>query len=295
MKRKSWPFLLVCMVWLNLGSALADDGFYVVAVGGGVGAKITRLPCTISASGFYYLSGNLTHGSDTPPAITVAADDVTIDLMGFSLSGNAINKGVYLNGGKNLEIRNGTLRNFYDAVLSETADDGHRVVNVRVQGNTYGIALAGGMVKGCTILDNAESGVFLGQGIVTGNVISNNRTGIHTYGATVRGNFISNCIMGIYGKGVMHDNIISYCTGSGVAAWGTISGNTVSNCLVGIDMQQAGSVIGNTVFCASGQTGIKIPTSSLTPVMMNQNTVSGDGAHYTGGGDATVWGINAGR
>ncbi|MBU4448351.1 MAG: hypothetical protein KKD99_07175, partial [Proteobacteria bacterium] len=52
----------------------------------GVGTKITSVPYTISSPGFYYLGGNLTY-SGTGSAISVDADNVTLDLMGFSLTG----------------------------------------------------------------------------------------------------------------------------------------------------------------------------------------------------------------
>ena len=45
---------------------------------------ISSLPYTISAPGSYYLTGPL---NSTNTGITVAANDVTIDLMGFTISG----------------------------------------------------------------------------------------------------------------------------------------------------------------------------------------------------------------
>ena len=61
MKRKYWLLLLVCAVLLSGRPVLADGDFYVVVGGGGVGTKITSLPFTISAPGFYYLGSNLTY------------------------------------------------------------------------------------------------------------------------------------------------------------------------------------------------------------------------------------------
>ena len=69
----------------------------------GVGTRITSLPKTITDSGYYYLGGNLTCASGT--AITVNATNVTIDLMGFTITGNTNSGsyGIYSNY-RNLEI-----------------------------------------------------------------------------------------------------------------------------------------------------------------------------------------------
>lgn len=87
------------------------------------GTIITSLPYTITESGLYYLTedlmlpafqeGNIKNG------ITVSADNVTIDLMGHSIS-DPVTPGIYgipsdcgieLKG-YNVEIRNGTVKYF---------------------------------------------------------------------------------------------------------------------------------------------------------------------------------------
>ena len=124
-----------------------------------MGTKITTLPYTISQPGFYYLSGNLTYSSSSN-AITVNADNVTLDLMGFRLiRGTATSgspNGVYISGRKNVEVRNGTLRGFWTAIYEkyETGTN-HRVINVRAIYGTIsggsGIWLQGNghLVKDC--------------------------------------------------------------------------------------------------------------------------------------------------
>ena len=60
------------------------------------------------------LAGNLTYSGSTN-AITVSADDVTLDLMGFSLTNSGAKGSTYginLSGRTNVEIRNGTVRGF---------------------------------------------------------------------------------------------------------------------------------------------------------------------------------------
>jgi parallel beta-helix repeat protein len=171
---------------------------------------ISSLPCTISTSGSYYLTGDLTA---TGTGIIVNADNVTIDLMGYSLIGpdSGMNYGIYMIGRNNVEVRNGTVRDFgwngigiYEA--STTAGKGHRVIAVRAVSNGYrGIYLVGDghLVKDCTAVGNGYYGIYVGTGCtVTGNTASNNQSyGITTYrGCTVTGNTTCyNQNYGIYG------------------------------------------------------------------------------------------------
>ena len=64
----------------------------------------------ISKSGSYYLTGNRLCNST---GIIVEANNVTIDLCGFSLIGNNTGSGIYMTDRTNIEIRNGTICNFY--------------------------------------------------------------------------------------------------------------------------------------------------------------------------------------
>lgn len=287
MRRKCWLQLLVCVVLLNIGSAIADDGFYVIAGGGGVGTKISSLPYTINASGFYYVTGNLTCASGN--GISVSSDDVTIDLMGFRISGNTSSSGIYMEGRKNVEIRNGTLKGWNYGIYDNNGQN-HRVINVRAENNVVGgICLYGynHLVRGCAVADctgDAAYGIFAQLNCtVSGNQINNcNYTGIASYGGTISNNVLNNC--GSYG----------------IHGYGTISGNTVSNSStgwgIGISCTAAGNVLGNLVYTnSSGQYGIGL-TSASEPIVMDQNTVSGAGTHYSGGSAAVVWGVNnAGR
>ena len=170
MKRKYWLLLLVGAVLLNLGSARADSDFYVVAVGGGVGTKITSLPKTIDNPGFYYVAGNLTCPSGN--GIIVNASDVTIDLMGFRLSGNSTSHGIS-GSTNNVEVRNGTLSGWNHAI--DMWGTQCRIINLRAQGNSYGINLGtngGHVVKGCTLKDNTDTGINAFDSTISNNVIS---------------------------------------------------------------------------------------------------------------------------
>jgi hypothetical protein len=191
MKRQIFCLVLLLAVFLGSNPAVADGDFYVIAGGGGVGTKITRLPYEIKTAGFYYLGGNLTY-TGTAAAITVNANDVTIDLMGFSLlsTGGLDSLGISIPGRKNVEVRNGTVSGFNaDGIFDSSGGYSYRFINLRLELNGLrGIALLDGrfhLIQNCTITENGNSGIGLtGNGhMVTGNVVSKNFRGIACTGS----------------------------------------------------------------------------------------------------------------
>jgi hypothetical protein len=198
MKRNLWLLALVGAMLLSVSPVLAD--FYVIAGGGGVGAKITSLPYTITAPGFYYLGGNLTCPSGN--GITVGADDVTIDLMGFCLlsTGELNASGIIIAGLRNIEVRNGTVRGFNaDGIVEPVGGVSYRFINLRLELNGLrGIALEGlsHLIQNCSITENGNSGIGLnGSGhMVTGNVVNKNFRGIACAGSGH--SLVGNVVMG---------------------------------------------------------------------------------------------------
>jgi Right handed beta helix region len=122
---------------------------------------ISSLPFTISAPGSYYVTTNLTPGVNED-GIVVAADNVTIDLNGFTLfgGGGSSGEGISSSGARaNIVVRNGTLRNWpgtgvnlYDSGASQTL-----VQNVQCIGNTFtGIGVKNGSrVRECLVAGNS--------------------------------------------------------------------------------------------------------------------------------------------
>lgn len=77
---------------------------------------ITAIPYTITQPGSYYLATNL---SSTGHGLIIRADYVTVDMMGFSLSGDrgSGDYGVWIDGAagvphRNVVVRDGTLKSF---------------------------------------------------------------------------------------------------------------------------------------------------------------------------------------
>jgi hypothetical protein len=176
------------------------------------GTPISSVPYTISEPGSYYLAANVETTSGMFSGITIWADNVTLDLKGFSLVGDrtAGRHGVFIEGiHKNITIRNGTIRNWGgNGVDGETATK-CRVEDIRVIDNGgSGIRLPKNeqVVKNCVASDNGHSasitvsGIYVGDNsAVTGNMANGN-------GHSATGNYV----FGIY--------VGDYCT---------VTGNTV--------------------------------------------------------------------
>lgn len=181
MKARRFIFVFLAL-FLMPAAARAD--FYVIPTGGSAaGTQIASLPYTISSAGLYYIKQNLTCPAGSS-GITVNADDVTLDLMGFSLigTGSATNSGVYMSNRKNVEIRNGNVRGFgYRGIYAEGSSNmGHRVINVRVHDNGgAGIYLSGksNLVKDCTSFSNGSIGIYVQYGSIVLNCANYNNAG----------------------------------------------------------------------------------------------------------------------
>ena len=164
------------------------------------------LPMTITESGSYYFTESIEYAAGNTP-ITIEANDVTVDLMGYTLKGpdSGYSYGIKLSECSNVEVRNGTVRDFYRGITTYSTGSDHRIINIRAVSNTvYGIylATAGCMVKDCTASGNGNTGIKANEGsTIIGNTASDNGdTGISAEdGCTVTGNTAySNGSYGIY-------------------------------------------------------------------------------------------------
>ena len=145
---------------------------------------ISSLPFTISSSGSYYLTGNLTSTGD---GIVVQVDNVTIDFNGFTITGpgkaSGTGIGVYMQGGarNNLQIKNGKVRDFgLHGVWEQNGGTGHKITNMTARDNgSSGINLAGSshLILNCTAISNGLTGIYgVKSSTLTGNKASSNGT-----------------------------------------------------------------------------------------------------------------------
>jgi parallel beta-helix repeat protein len=244
------------------------------------------LPLTITEPNSYYLAEDVSFTDDANHAITIECNDVTIDLMGFSLTGpdSGTKSGIYMDGRTNVEVRNGTVRDFGYGI-HETSFPGkqHRLINVRAMSNqTYGIRLYGcsHLVKDCTAAWNAHYGIYVYYGsTVTGSIAyDNGLVGICAYdGSTLLAN-------------TAYDNS-SY--GISASSGCTVTGNTAhQNNGYGIHAGQSCTLTGNTSYsnqdtgiCASS--GCTITANTAASNIGDGQTTAGHGIYASGGATIT--------
>ena len=150
-------------------------------------SEIKRIPKTIDIPGNYCLTQNLDLLESSGNAITIEADDVTIDLSGLVLSGvdagvATLAIGIYANERKNITIRNGTIRGFLRGIHLDgsppySTSRGHLVEGIRADKNTQDamqIAGEASIVRHNRISDTG------------GSTAANHARGIFLWGAGVR-------------------------------------------------------------------------------------------------------------
>ena len=207
---------------------------------------IAAVPYTITEPGSYYLATNLV---STGHGIVVQASNVTLDLMGFTLTGDRGSGvyGIWLNGATNaalsdIVVRGGMVRGFEDGLRLDYAQN-NRVEGLTISSNanhglvlngTSGGTCDGNTVRDCAIRGNDASGVYLEAdgGACDGNTIAdcaisgNGAFGVSLrgpYGGQCDGNTIAGCA--ISGNG-------NYGVGLYGVVGGTCNGNTVRDCAI---------------------------------------------------------------
>jgi hypothetical protein len=299
--------LIVCLFVFSSAFAAAEARMPIP------GSKKLVSTFVISKSGSYYLAGNRLCDTN---GIRVDANNVAIDLRGFSLIGNNTGTGIYMTDKSNVEISNGTVSNFnygiydYYGMNSNGASANHRVIGVRVLSNTqFGIRLygPGSEVRDCLVSNNGTSasgtsifGISVGyNSAITQNTVNNN-------GAFAQASALVFAISAGHSCKITENTVFfnGYTAGvgtsvSGIAAHSgsAITGNIVSNngtsagSVYGISSNGGGSTITqNTVYGNGSSATVLVRGISAS----SGDTVTGNTSYLNGQGSVTVDGIYAG-
>ncbi len=236
---------------------------------------ISSVPFNITNSGSYYLTGNLTVASGG--AITIAADGVSLDLRGFTISSTASPFGgiaVAINGARtNVQVYNGhiqgattlsgsafTKAGFADGVVVADA----ATINVRI--HDLAIARVGG--RGIAVADATTASLVVdkcvvsicgAQGISAAMVRD---CSVEKAGNTgIAGEIAVNCSAEVVNStptnssGIVVTRIATNCRGVSVGGVG-ISTKIAENCIgessTGIGLQATGSASGSSGTSTSG-------------------------------------------
>ena len=228
----------------------------------------------INSSGSYYLTADKTTSGLGRSSITVNADYVTIDLMGFSLVGNAFQDyGINIQGKSHITVRNGKIHNFtkHGIYQPNNTSEYIKISDIHIVSNglpisslSYaGIYLKGQYhtIKECVVSKNGNEGIrVIGGSEIRNNVVNENvGDGIWSnsssviIGNRIRGNF-GNGIHSGYGSTVKENEIVVNqlsginCRGECIIENNYLSANNNSNTL------GEGGIISN-IFPLSGSIG----------------------------------------
>ena len=216
---------------------------------------VTNLPFNITNSGSYYLVRTLT-GSDGNYGIAIAANEVKLDLNGFSLNGtsNSLSAILVTAPTENISIRNGVIRNWGQFGVEATNGIDVVIMDVKAFGNGYGGLYVGqnAIMERCSVYGCGFAGGAMGHnppwndGIQVGSfstikdckIRGNGGAGIHTYNHSR----IIGC------TSVLNTN----ATGVSVEDYCTVKECTAAQNKIGIAMSSKCRVSENTV----GENGI---------------------------------------
>ena len=242
----TWRGLVLSSFCLSAAAVLADT-------------PINAVPATIGASGRYFLSMNLNISNSSKNAITVNADDVTIDFQDHSITGSAGQgtnaTGILATNHRNITVKNGSLSGFKTAIVFQRGSNivnnnaNNIVQNMRLSSNTFiGILIVDG--SGCLIEQCQING--------TGGTLS----GVDAVGISLQSS-----------SAVARNNQISRVSANYGSSFGIVS--NASTALL-VDNQIEAAINGISVFNAIGQTKYQGTLTVNVPNPFNGGTDAGD-------------------
>ena len=223
----------------------------------------------INAAGSYYLTGNIT-GESGKVGILVTANNVTIDLNGFSLTGAGNSSGIDTpaggSGPENTTVRNGTVTNWgFGARLRDKA----RVERVSFLRNTGAGLVCGqaALIVDCVATDNGESGITAGRTAVIRSTVAHANSAVGLAAGT--GSVVTNCAANLnsgFGIQTQDNSTVQGCSADGNSSTGinTQFRSTIVDCtstnngVFGISTLDSSTVQRCSVSKNRGEAGIKV-------------------------------------
>jgi hypothetical protein len=213
-------------------------------------------PVILNQPGSYYLTTNLT----TPPgvAITIATNDVTLDLNGYTVSSSSLGASataILLNNNlRNITIRNGIIQSGVTNKAGTYSGPGFYY-------GIYGTSLTNITVSGISVSGVQYDGIFLGTAnstlVENSVVMTAGSYGIEA--STVKTSIASDC-----GNTAIYADLVSDSRGISSGSGYGIIGNTVLNCYgqaigaIGLSATTAQNCYG---YCTGASAGINATTA----------------------------------
>jgi parallel beta-helix repeat protein len=222
----------------------------------------------ITQPGSYYLTTNVV-GVSSLHGINISANNVTLDLNGFSLQGSSSAlDAIYIHAGyTNVTVRDGNISDWSNASPFygygiECYANNVILERLNVSANRYGIFLTNsGVVLDCNCHNNAATGIYVVAGKVSGcEALNNAATGIYVVMGTV-----SDC-----------DALNNTSYGIEVGNNCTVKNCTSDNNYDGVFVNGSYSQITGNTCSSNSDSGIEIP---LTKDRIDNNTVGDNGSY----------------
>lgn len=234
-------------------------------------AQSITLPYTISQPGSYVLTSNLT-GVAGQDGIIISANDVTLDLNGFSLIGVPGSSAGVSASGSGIAVINGTIRGWSGNGINGWSAHNARLKSLSIMSCAIGAIVGeGSSVSHCVFRSNQSHGL-----------LARNASSIHASTATLNGNNGFDLDLG----SVLTNSTAQQNAGYGIRANGD---NVVMNCtsrdntLDGIRADD--SIIMNSSFRTNGDDGVDVDGRSI---VRNCVSAGNSGAGIEASGSARI-------
>jgi len=248
---------------------------------------ISSAPTTLTQPGSYYLTTNI--AVTTGNAITITADNVTLDLNGFTASSTEASPagtGIMLSGDRaHIHICNGHIKG--NVTYSGGFYSGNGFSNgIKSSGNPRNVRVTGVSVSGClndginvgllsTVAESCTVSMVGGAGILADSVTHS--TARLCGGSAISASSASDCSGEATGAGAgVTAPTVQNCNGSSATGPGVYA-NNAQNCY-GLSNGQTGLFSVYTALNCYGQTGIL----STYPALNAQNASFCVGSHFNG-------------
>jgi hypothetical protein len=208
-------FVHLLSVVLVAPSVFAVDG--LVLINQSTVLSAGGFPYTISQPGSYKLSGNLTVPAATQ-GIVISADNVSLDLNGFSIFGPVVctgspsttsctgSSGVGVRSSKrSVSVENGSVSGMSTGIELLGSGDS-RIEKVHADSNAIDGIRISGIVRDSTASHNGQNGILASRGVVSGNV---------TFGNGLIGIQVQSCPASVVGNTSYDNGISNLSAGAG--------------------------------------------------------------------------------
>ena len=269
---------------------------------------ISSLPAVISQPGSYYFTKSLVFTAASGPAISIQANDVTLDLMGFTLSSSSSVTGVGIlvisTTLRNVSIRNGVIAGnttiaatVSPAGFSVGVEGGSYFSHLRISGcrtfglnpaeyavitqvnatqnGSHGISALFASISNCSAVLNGDAGIQASSGNVSNCTASQNKgPGIFAPEGTVTNcSAISNGTVGVFAHSVANTR----AAGNGGSGIGASSGS-VTNCAAqsnaGNGIDASSGTVTNSTAESNGNDGIAAASGVVAFCRASSNNVN---------------------